>query len=277
MSTRRKFVKMQGLRNHFVIVDARFEPYSPTAAEIVRICDVEVGVGADQLVIIEPPSSAVGDQGAVAMVRFFNVDGPEAEACGNATRCVAWLLLEESGRDAINLETRNGILACSRVGELRVSCNMGPVTMDWKEIPLATDSDTCHLGLESGPLADPVAVGVGNPHAVFFVADLDAVDVCRFAPAIQQNRLFPEQVNVGVAQMVSATRMRLSVYERGAGLTTACGSGACAAVFAALARGLSEARSMTVAMPAGEVDIEIRPDDAAVMTGPVKYCFRGEF
>lgn len=277
MRNSRKFVKMQGLRNHFVIVDARSEPYLPGVAEIVRICDVEVGIGADQLVVIEPPSTTGGASGAAAFLRFYNVDGPEAEACGNATRCVASLLLDEAGRDDIKLETRNGILPCSRVDASRVSCSMGAVTMEWQRIPLARQSDCCHLGLRSGPLVDPVAVGVGNPHAIFFLEDLDAVDMRRYAPAIQQHPLFPEQVNVGAAQVVSPTYMRLSVYERGAGLTTACGSGACAAVYAALARGLSDSRSMTVGMRAGEVDIHIGADDVAIMTGPVEYCFRGEF
>jgi diaminopimelate epimerase len=272
MSERRQFVKMQGLRNHFVIVDAREVQYAPDRAEIVRICDVEVGVGADQLVVIEPASTA----GAAAFVRFYNVDGPEAEACGNATRCVAHLLLQEAATDSIDLETRNGVLTCRRVDASRVSCEMGQVTMDWEKIPLAEQRDTCHLGLSSGPLSDPVAVGVGNPHAVFFVDDLAAVDLNRHAPAIQRNPLFPQQANVGVAQLLSHDRLQLSVFERGAGLTTACGSGACAAVYAARARGLTQSAQMTVAMPAGDVEVEIRPDDVALMTGPATYCFRGE-
>ncbi len=277
METGRRFVKMQGLRNHFVIVDARQQSYTPSADEVVRICDVQVGVGADQLVVIEPPSAAGREQGAMAFVRFFNVDGPEAEACGNATRCAAWLLLEESGSESILIETRNGILPCRKAGEQQVSCGMGPVSMDWDEIPLGRERDTCHLGLESGPLADPVGVSVGNPHAVFFIADLNDIDIQRYAPAIQQHPMFPNQVNVGAAQVVSDDYMRLTVYERGAGLTTACGSGACAAVFAARARGLTSLRAMTVAMPAGEVQIEISADNHATMTGAVAYCFRGEF
>jgi diaminopimelate epimerase len=271
----RQFVKMQGLRNHFVIVDAREQSYAPTMGEVVNICDVQVGVGADQLVVIEPPTEAGRAGGACAFVRFFNIDGPEAEACGNATRCAAWLLLEENGDQSLQIETRNGVLPCKRAGAQQVSCGMGAVTMDWRRIPTAEECDTSHLGIDSGPLADPVAVGVGNPHVVFFVADLDTIDLQRYAPAIQNHSLFPNQVNVGAAQIVRDDYMRLSVYERGAGLTTACGSGACAAVFAALARGLTAKRAMTVAMPAGEVQIDISPDDFATMTGPVAYSFAG--
>jgi diaminopimelate epimerase len=277
MPDNRKFVKMQGLRNHFVIVDARNNAYEPQRGEIVRLCDVEVGVGADQLVVIENPSSAGAGMGASVRVRFFNVDGPEVEACGNATRCVARLLFDETGQGAIDIETHNGVLHCRRVDAGLVACGMGRLTMDWRQIPLSRQCDTRHLGLESGPLRDPIPVGIGNPHAVFFVEDLDAIDVCRYAPAIQEHELFPNGVNVGVAQIVSPLRLRLAVYERGAGLTTACGSGACAAAFAALARGLTESRSMTVAMPAGEVNVDIADDDAATMTGPAEYCFRGEF
>lgn len=272
----RNFVKMQGLRNHFVIVDAREQSYAPKIDEVVDICDVQVGVGADQLVVIEPPTEAGRASGARAFVRFFNVDGPEAEACGNATRCAAWLLLEEYDDESLLIETRNGVLPCERSGEQLVRCGMGALTMDWRRIPTTEECDTRHLGVESGPLIDPVCVGIGNPHAVFFVADLDSIDLQQYAPAIQALPLFPNQVNVGAAELVRDDYMRLSVYERGAGLTTACGSGACAAVFAAQVRGLTDKSAMTVAMPAGEVRIEISPDNLATMTGPVAYCFSGE-
>lgn len=266
----RRFVKMHGLRNHFVIVDGRADPYRPEIDEIVRICDAEIGIGADQLVVIETADNAE------AFVRFFNVDGREVEACGNATRCVAWHLTEDSGADRIALETLAGVLECERAGNRRVRCGMGRVSMDWREIPLAEERDTCHLDIESDDLRDAVALNIGNPHVVFFVDDPDAVDLASAAPPIQRHALFPEEVNVGMAQMLSADRLRLAVYERGAGLTTACGSGACVAVYAALARGLTDSRSVTVEMPAGEVQIEIDDDGAAYLTGPVAYCFLGE-
>jgi diaminopimelate epimerase len=270
--TGRYFLKMHGLENHFVIVDGREEPYRPDDAEIIRICNPKTGVGGDQLIIIEPPK----DSGADAFMRILNIDAREVEACGNATRCVAWLLLEESGCDAVVIETLAGPLACTRAGSMAVSCAMGQVTMEWRDIPLAEEGDTCHVDLAFGPLSDGVALGIGNPHIVFFVDDLDAIDIESIAPEIQKHPLFPNQVNVGVAQMTSEDGMRLVVYERGAGLTTACGSGACVAVYAALARGLTDRKTMTVEMPAGPVGIEIRDDRTAVMTGPVAFCFSGD-
>ena len=267
----RFFVKMHGLRNHFVITDAREEPYRPDDQEIVRICDRQTGVGADQLIIIEQAR----DPGADVFLRILNVDAREVEACGNATRCVAWLLFEELGRDAVVIETLAGPLACKRAGPMEVSCTMGQVTMEWRDIPLAEERDTCHLDLSFGPLSDAVALAIGNPHVVYFVDDLDIVDIEAIAPQIQEHPLFPNQVNVGVAQMTSANGMLLKVYERGAGLTTACGSGACVAAYAALARGLTDSKTMTIEMPAGAVGIEIKEDGTAIMTGAVAYCFSG--
>jgi diaminopimelate epimerase len=267
----RFFVKMHGLRNHFVITDAREDPYRPDDEEIIRICDPQTGVGADQLIIIEPPRAPAAD----VFMRILNVDAREVEACGNATRCVAWLMMEETNSDAITVETLAGVLDCRRAGPMQVSCAMGQVTMDWRAIPLAEERDTCHLDIEFGPLSDAVALAIGNPHVVFFVDKLDAIDLESLAPQIQQHALFPNQVNVGVAQMIDDDRLRLAVYERGAGLTTACGSGACVAAYAALARGLTDSKTMAVEMPAGEVTIEITGDGTATMTGPVAYCFSG--
>jgi diaminopimelate epimerase len=267
----RFFVKMHGLRNHFVITDAREAPYHPDEQEIVRFCDPQTGVGGDQLIVIEQAR----DPGADVFMRILNVDGREVEACGNATRCVAWLLMEEQNSDEVVVETLAGPLECKRAGSMQVSCAMGRVTMAWQDIPLAEERDTCHLDLSFGPLSDAVALAIGNPHVVFFVDDLDAVDIEAIAPQIQEHPLFPNQVNVGVAQMTSEDGMRLSVYERGAGLTTACGSGACVAAYAALARGLTDRKKMSIELPAGAVDIEITDDAMAIMTGPVAYCFSG--
>ena len=267
----RAFVKMHGLRNHFVIIDARDEPCRAAADEIVRICDVQVGVGADQLVVLEPGSG----NGTHAFMRLYNVDGREVEACGNATRCVAWLLLEESGRDEVVIETLAGRLRCQRAGNLRVSCDMGRVSLDWRKVPLARAADTLHVGAGSGPLTDGVALSIGNPHVVYFVDDLASVDIPRHAAPIQKDPMFRNGVNVGVAQVVDASNLKLAVYERGVGLTMACGSGACVAAYAARARGLTTSTTIRVELPGGSVDIEIRPDDTAVMTGPVAWCFSG--
>jgi len=267
----RAFIKMHGLRNHFVIVDAREEPFRPAVDEIVRICDVQVGVGADQLVVLEP---AQGD-GVDTFMRLYNVDGREVEACGNATRCVAWLLFEESGRDEVVIETLAGRLRCTRAGDRLASCEMGRVSLDWRKVPLARVADTLHVAVGNGPLADGVALSIGNPHVVYFVDDLQSVDVARHAAPIQKDPMFPNGVNVGVAQLVDASNLKLAVYERGVGLTMACGSGACVAAYAARARGLTTSTTIRVQLPGGSVDIEIRPDDTAVMTGPVAWCFSG--
>lgn len=264
------FVKMHGAQNEFVIIDAREGAFEPSHDEIVEICDPKAGVGADELIVIEPATS-----GADAFMRIFNVDGREVEACGNATRCVAWILFEEDGSDQLVIETLAGGLVCQRAGDKQVSATMGRVSMDWQTIPLAEQRDTLHLDLVSGALSDPVALNVGNPHAVFFVNNLDNVDVATDAPPIQQNDLFPNGVNVGVAQILSPEKMRLVVYERGAGLTMACGSGACAAVFAAQQRGLTDSSKMQVELPGGIVTIEVRDDDTAVMTGPIEHSYSG--
>jgi diaminopimelate epimerase len=269
--TGRPFIKMHGLLNHFVIVDARESPYAPATDEVVRICDVRTGVGGDQLVVIEPPRA----EGSSAFMRILNVDGREVEACGNATRCVAWLLLEESATDEVSVDTLAGLIHCRRTGPREVACTMGRLTMDWSKVPLSHEVDTLRVDLDAGPLSDGVAVAIGNPHIVFFVDDLDEIDIELLAPVIQKNALFPNEVNVGVAQLVSASHLRSAVYERGAGLTTACGSGACAAHFAALARGLTDEREVTVSMPAGDVRIAIDNAGVATMTGPVACCFSG--
>lgn len=267
--TRRSFIKMHGLRNHFVIVDARTTPFTPTVGEIVRICDPQIGIGADQLIVIEP--SGIGD----AFMRILNTDGREAEACGNATRCVAWLLLNESMRDTVTLETVAGLLPCERAGDRNVRCDMGQVSRDWQKIPLSRECDTLHLPVAYGPLQDPVGCNIGNPHAVFFVDALDAVDIATLAPAVQNDPLFPQQVNVGIAELVDSQTLRLKVFERGAGLTMACGSGACAAVFAARARGLTAASTMRVQLPGGDVEISLNDENDAIMTGPVAWSFSG--
>jgi len=273
----RFFIKMHGLHNHFVITDARAEGYRPDDAEIIRVCDPRTGVGGDQLLIIQPPTGKGRAGGAAAFMRILNVDAREVEACGNATRCVAWLLMDETGGDQIVLETLAGLIECRKTGEHEVSCAMGRVSANWQDVPLAEDRDTLHLDANYGPLNDGVALNIGNPHVVFFVEDMDAIDLPLIGPAIQKDPLFPQEVNVGVAQITTAAHMRLKVYERGAGLTTACGSGACAAVYAARARGLTGENRMTVSMPAGDMQIEIREDDIAVMTGPVAFCFSGYY
>lgn len=269
---RRPFIKMHGLGNHFVIVDARAERYAPDVATIRRICDPRLGVGADQLVVIE----AARVSGADAFMRLYNVDGREVGACGNATRCVAWLLMEEQGADRVAVETLAGVLGCKRSADLTVTCDMGELRSDWKSIPLSRDPGSARLDFAGAGLTDGVTVNIGNPHVVFFVDNPDAIDLEDAAPKIQADSLFVESVNVNVASVTASNAISLIVYERGAGLTMACGSGACATVWAARRRHLVADGPVDVRLPGGIVRIEITGDNRAIMTGPVAYAFKGE-
>ena len=265
---------MHGLRNHFVVLDARDYPFRPDVDAIARICDVQVGIGADQLVVLEPATTS----GTDVFMRLYNVDGREVGACGNATRCVAWLLLEEKAVDFVQVETLAGVLECRRAGSMQVSCDMGQIRSDWKSIPLAEARDSSSIDLAG--LKGGSALNIGNPHLVFFVPDVDAIDLGAIAAQIQVDSLFPESVNVGIAQPMTGDGLRLRVYERGAGLTMACGTGACAAAYAAYRQGIVHTQRITVSLPGGEVQIELesRGDEAmhAIMTGPVAFSFRGE-
>ena len=267
----RAFIKMHGLRNDFVIVDGRRNPYRPSVEEIVRICDRHEGVGGDELVVVEPPQSA----DAYAFMRIFNPDGREAEACGNATRCIGWLCLQESKRTEVVIDTLGGPLRCCLAGEKNVAVEMGHLRTDWQDIPLAREMDTLHLKIGAGPLRDPVGMNIGNPHAVFFVDDLDTIDLTAYGPELQNHPLFPQEANIGAAQLLDSKTLKLSVWERPGALTTACGTGACAAVGAAHRRGLTNERRMTVIMPAGSVQIELKEDNSVVMMGPVEVCYTG--
>jgi len=275
--TGRSFLKMHGLRNHFIIVDGRKQPFNPNIDDIIEICDPKIGIGGDQLLILEPPTESGRKKGAYAFMRIYNIDGREAEACGNATRCIAYLLIEESQREKIILETIADTLECRRAGNMRVSVNMGLVSMDWQKIPIAKECDTCNLKLGNGPLQNPVGLYIGNPHVVFFVQNLDSIDMEKICPAIQNDPLLPNQANIGVAELVNDQHMRLSVFERPGILTESCGSGACVAFYAARIRGLTNAIKMTVELPAGLIEVELQPDNTIVMTGPVAFCFSGHF
>jgi diaminopimelate epimerase len=271
----RPFLKMHGLRNDFVIVDGRDQPYRPTVEEIVQICDRRAGVGGDELLVIEQPGNGPESFDTYAFVRIFNPDGREVEACGNATRCVGWLFLQESKRDAVMIDTLGGQLGCRRAGDKLVAVEMGRLRTAWQDIPLAHAIDTLHLEISAGPLRDPVGMNIGNPHAVFFVDDLAAIDLQTYGPQLQKHPLFPEEANIGAAELLDAKTLKLSVWERPGAMTTACGTGACVAVGAAHRRGLSDEKRMTVIMPAGSVEIELQEDDSVIMTGPVETCYTG--
>lgn len=269
----RPFLKMNGLGNDFVVVEARSQPFSPTADEVRAIADRAAGIGCDQLIAIEP------GEGVDARVRFWNSDGEEVAACGNGTRCVGWLLMQASGRDQAVIETKAGRLKASRAGERLVSVDMGEPGLDWRAIPLAAEHDTRALDvtLYDHPALDgpPGCVSMGNPHVVFFVADLDAAPVREAGPAVERHPLFPDGVNVGFAQVIDRHRIRLRVWERGAGLTKACGTGACAALVAAARRDLTD-RTATLELDGGELLIDWRADNHVIMTGPAAVDFAGE-
>ncbi|MEE9317980.1 MAG: diaminopimelate epimerase [Rhodospirillales bacterium] len=261
---------MHGLGNDFVVVDAREQPFDIGAAETRAIADRRLGVGCDQLLVVQPATNGQAD----VFMRILNADGGEAEACGNGTRCVAQLVMAETGKQEAQIETKAGLLKAEAVGNGNIAVDMGPVALDWQDIPLAREMDTLNLGLEAGPLSDPVGVNVGNPHAVFFVEDADGVPLEEIGPGIETDALFPERTNVGAAQVLDGGNIRLRVWERGAGVTQACGSGACAALVAAHRRELT-GRSADVILDGGRLAIEWRDDNHVVMTGPVATSFTG--
>ena len=264
----RPFIKMQGLRNHFVFLDCRTAPL-PSKLEIIRICDVHEGVGAEQVITIEAPRSP----GASAFMGIHNTDGSEAQACGNATRCVAWLLFEETGRTDVLIDSLGGPLDCRKEGAWDVSVTLGPISTSWQDVPLARAVDTARLPIASGPLTDGVALSIGNPHVVFFVEK--DVDIPAAASVIAGDPLFPESVNVGVAQVVDEKTLKLAVWERPGMLTEACGTGACVAAYAGRLRGLLKGENITVHLPGGTLQIRLLEDGRAVMSGPVAFCCAG--
>jgi diaminopimelate epimerase len=264
------FTKMHGLGNDFVVVDARHRPVEFGAGQARAIADRRTGVGCDQVIVIEPPVNGLAD----AFMRIRNADGGEVEACGNAARCIAGMIMREKRSRHVIIETVAGLLDAESADDDMVSVDMGRISFDWRDIPLSDAADTLHLDIEAGPLRDGVAVNIGNPHAVFFVDDCEAVPLEIFGPIIERNPLFPKLTNVEAAQIVSNDRIRLRVWERGVGLTRACGTGACATVAAASRRGLI-GRNAEVQLDGGPLRIEWLKDDHVLMTGPVAVSFTG--
>jgi diaminopimelate epimerase len=261
------FYKMQGLGNDFVILDRRSGKLSLSAAQIRRIADRRRGVGCDQLLCLEP------SERADVFMRVYNADGSEASACGNGTRAVARLVMEERGGSRAAVETAAGVLNVT-VSVQGYTVDMGRPRFGWDEIPLARPMDTLALDLAHGELAEPVAVNLGNPHAVFFVDDAEAVPLAELGPALETDPLFPERANIGVAEVRNRRSIRLRVWERGAGLTEACGSGACAALVAAARRDLTE-RAAEVRLDGGVLKIAWTETDRVLMTGPAAHSFNG--
>jgi diaminopimelate epimerase len=261
------FHKMQGLGNDFVVIDRRSGKLSLSAAQLRRVADRRLGVGCDQILSLEP------SQQADVFMRVYNADGSEVGACGNGTRCVARLIMEERGGNRATVETAAGVLTVTASLQ-GYTADMGRPRFGWDEIPLAKPMDTLALDLALGPLSEPVAVNLGNPHAVFFVDDAEAVPLAELGPPLERHELFPERANIGVAEVRDPHTIRLRVWERGAGLTTACGSGACAALVAAVRRGRAE-RSADLLLDGGTLRIAWNEADRVLMTGPAKHSFKG--
>jgi len=259
-----RFLKMHGLGNDFVIIDARGAGDPVTCALAKALGDRHRGVGFDQLAVISET------EGADARISFWNSDGSRAGACGNATRCIADLMMRETGESRVALLSNNGLLAAERVADGRIRVDMGAAHTGWRDIPLARELDTVSL-----PLPDsPGAVSVGNPHCVHFVADVAAVELERRGPGIEHHPLFPERTNVQFVQVLGRDRVRARVWERGAGVTLASGSSACAIVVAGHRKGLLD-RRVTVELDGGSLEMEWREDGHVLMTGPVAYVFEG--
>ena len=258
------FEKMHGLGNDFVVIDARKRPDGLSPALVTAIADRHRGVGFDQLAVIE---SGATD----ARLVFYNADGSTSAACGNATRCIARKLMEESGRDSLTLTTERGTLYARDAGEGLTSINMGQPQLDWDEIPLAQEMDTLHLPIEGAP----TATGMGNPHCTFFVDDAEAVDLEGQGALYEHHALYPERTNVQFASVVEENHLRMRVWERGVGVTLASGSSSCATAVAAARRGLT-GRKVQIDLDGGTIWIDWA-DDGVWMTGPTMTVFQGTF
>jgi diaminopimelate epimerase len=264
------FRKMHGLGNDFVVLDARAAALPLTVPRIVLLADRHRGIGCDQLIVLERPEA-----GADVFMRIHNPDGSEAGACGNATRCVASLLMAETGRDSVVVRTISGELPCERLADGGIRADMGTPRLGWQDVPLAEEMDTGHLPLSLGPVNNPAACSMGNPHATFFVEELEGLDWRGLGPQLEHDPIFPDRANIGFAQILGPEHIRLAMWERGAGPTLACGSGACATLVNAHRRGLTGRRAR-IDLPGGTLEVEWRLDGHVLMGGPVATAFLGK-
>lgn len=272
------FRKMHGLGNDFVIADLRAQNLAITPGLVRAVCARRRGVGADMLITLTPPRKAASD----VFMGIYNADGGEVDACGNATRCVARLFMEETGKRQMTIETNAGLLRCWAGDGGLITVDMGAPKFGWEEIPLSERMDTRGVDLKIGPIENPVlafpsVVNVGNPHCVFFVPDVSAHDPERIGPLVENHFLFPERANVGFAQIRARDDIRLRVWERGVGLTEACGTAACAVVAAAARKDKNlSARKARVELDGGVLEIDWRESDNRIyMTGPAAHSFSG--
>ena len=262
LSNHTSFMKMHGLGNDFVVIDAREQTVEVSEALIRALADRHRGVGFDQLAVLET--------GEDLRVTFYNADGTKSAACGNATRCIADREMDLTGASAVKIDVAGrGTLVAKRTGTGLVSVNMGAPALDWQSIPLAYEVDTLHLPIDG----DPVATGMGNPHCTFFVENADAIDLTKFGPEMEHNALYPDRTNVQIAQVLAPDRIRMRVWERGTGITLASGSSSCATLVAAARRGLSH-RKATIELDGGPLYIDWR-EDGVWMSGKTAHVFDG--
>lgn len=269
------FRKMNGLGNDFVVIDGRARPVVVNEAMVRAAADRSTGVGCDQFILMDKSSFAD------VRMRIWNAEGGEVEACGNASRCIADIVLGESGAEEVSIETLGGMLKCTRAGDGMISVDMGEPLFHWSQIPLAEEFfDTTRIELQIGPIDDPIlhtpsAVNVGNPHAIFWVEDVEAYDLAKIGPLLENHPVFPKRANISLAHVVDPAHVIIKVWERGVGLTRACGTAACASAVAAARLGLT-GRDVTVSLPGGDLQISWREaDDRIIMTGPFAYEFEG--
>lgn len=265
-----KFVKMNGCGNDFVIIDNRREKLTITPRIAAWVGYRRFGIGCDQIILLD--NSANAD----IYMRIFNADGSESSACGNATRCVADMLMKQTGRKEASIETKAGILIGARASESEVSVNMGEPSLEWQKIPLAEEVDVMSLPISVGPLSNPTAVSMGNPHIVFFVPEITDIRLRDFGPELENHPLFPERTNVTIATIRSPNYIATKVWERGVGKTLSCGTAACATLVAAVVHELVEP-SAIVEQPGGTLKIDWLDSGQIVMTGKVSKSFEGEF
>jgi len=265
-----KFAKMNGLGNEIAVLDARDRPLTLNASAVEALALPGKGIGFDQLMVLLPPKNPLAD----VYTEIWNADGSKVAACGNGSRCVAWYVMREMNRENLVIETEAGLLGAVSVGPNRISVDMGEPIFEWERIPMSERMDTVRIELQVGPIDDPVlhgpgVVSMGNPHCVFFVQDAELAPVEAVGPMIEYHPLFPERTNVGFAEIVARDHIRLRVWERGAGMTKACGTGACAALVAAVRRRLCD-RTANVQVDGGMLQIEWREsDNHVIMTGAV--------
>ncbi len=269
------FRKMNGLGNDFVVLDARKTPLAVSEAQARAIADRTTGIGCDQLIVLENSTRAE------VRMRIWNAEGGEVESCGNASRCIADLLFDEQHTTTASIETKGGMLVAKKAGPLLVTIDQGKPKFDWKDIPLSEPfADTRHIELQYGPIDRPLihspsVVNVGNPHCIFWVDDLDVVDLGRAGPMLENHPMFPERANVSFAKVVARDHVILKVWERGAGLTKACGTAACATMATGFRLKLIDAKCR-VTLPGGDLFMAVNEENGhVIMTGPVEYEFDG--